>query len=271
MIRWNSRKSVRRAPGLLFVASAMAAACSGASGTVAPTGGLSCGPGTEPSHGECLVTQPEADAAAMDSGGSDVGPNDSPSNSDAVGADSETGTGTLDGSPQSADDPCPDSTMPPLWADCSSQCAVQTVQDAAPGVCGNGGGNNLVCATFALDAPGMPEIPIPESDVTIRTPATAVPACETACPPDGGPPTTAAVVLLFDLYHKYGTLTVGAPWHISTPDWGAHPIPDPASCSRSGPHDACAPVGLTTIAIVWTDDPTPAARNIVIRNDTTCP
>ncbi len=181
-----------------------------------------------------------------------------------------TATNTVDASDSGR---CNDPSLPPLWADCSGRCAPDAVGDAAPGTCGSGGGNNLVCPSYPSD--GIKPVIIPPDDITIRTPDHAVPGCAIGCAP--GAATTAAVVFRANLAEPRSIVQVSEPWHVTVktplpydPDSGLDPYPVQCFPPPSSSADTCAQI-QNGLVIVWTAAPNPPATDIVIRKGLSCP
>lgn len=256
-------------------------ACSASSSTIGPT----CGQGTTLVADQCVAIV-DRDATIVEDATAEDGPGREPSSDgssdgtnpivgDALMGDSSEAT---DGSPVAdadaaalrTSDPCPGSSLPPLWADCSDQCSVEGGFDAS--TCGTSSGDyDLVCPGPYTSVGTIYTLLPTGGDLTLRTPDHAVSACVAQCTSDGGPRVTAALV--FGAHAGNYDIEVGAPWKISTPTSVAT-AGFMSSCSGPDASLVTGPVCSSAsgvLFVVWTDDPNPPARNIVIRRGVTCP
>jgi hypothetical protein len=280
-LRMVIRPVLRFFPNAFLLATAVA--CSGGGGV---TLGATCGAGTTAENGQCVVGS-SADASMTDASTIDASidalfdeadtPRGNPVDSSAAdsltdsGVDAPSGPDGPVSNPIDTPDPCPDSSLPPLWADCSGQCASAGGSFDASS-CGTSGNYPLVCP--GAYTPGLgPYTYTPNmSDFTLRTPGNAVPACLVECPSDAGPQVTAAIVFAAGGDPKF-TIEVGLPWRISAIPYQNFPQGTFFACvgpSITPLSGSCvnADVGLYA---VWTDAPDPPARNIVVHQNVVCP
>ena len=237
---------------------------------------VQCGPGTRLSKGECLEVPADGspnDGSLGDGPSGETAPADASGVSDAAtdastditvraetgGSDATDAQG--DGNTIGADDPCPDSSLPPLWSDCSGQCLA--VDAGGTSLCGTGGGSGLVCPSYYLPPVGTPGLPT--TNVVIRTPDHPVSFCEQTCTSDAQVGITASVAFLAP---HHATIEVGLPWHIAvSPNYDVV-----AGCGNRSPYQSGAQCldAFSEVVSIWTDALDPPAKNIIIRYDVSC-
>jgi hypothetical protein len=274
----SPRLNVQPAARALMHATLLAAAvgCSGGGVTL----GAECGEGTKNQNGVCVASPLDGGVAAVDA------PADSAEESAADGGEgidapvtplmADTGTDAtqtpdaVNTDPLTTPDPCPDSSLPPLWADCSNQCPSQGGSFDA-GTCGTSGDYALVCP--APYTTGVSTILPSNMDLTIRTPATAQPACQSQCLSDVGPPVTAAIVFAAPANGTF-TIQVDLPWRVSViPNQGGLAQGTLIGCEGPLLPKLSTPCvdAHSGLYAVWTDVPAPPPRNIVVRQHASCP
>jgi hypothetical protein len=217
-----------------------------------------CGRGTPLDNGECVASQDASSSDAL----ADVAVADV----DLDGSALADGDAASDAAPP---DPCPDSTYPPTWVDCSGQCSPSLPANA-----------NCYASTAGLACPSGPTWQgtpaVPSFPATIRTPQGPSPVCEGLCSV-AGPSLHEKVTnaLLFAVHPPamtYAEIRVSDPWwaqemvnnSLGPPNSNYYPnvIRSDNNVgwrSRTG----CLRINSGVVE-VGTTDPDPPSRNITI-------
>jgi hypothetical protein len=238
---------------LLIVAFSMAvalaaAACSGASPAARLTDAatLACGPGTVASHGQCVVAEAASEAESpplADTSTPEV-------ITDSSLAEGDSPLDGHDGGAQLTSDPCPTSSSPPIWYDCSGDC-VPSGASNGPAACSAAG---FLCTTVGLVIPN-------QISGTFRTPSNASSACKTLCP--SSVDVISGEVYFYTPGAPFGpaVVRVAAPWKVT--DMSLAPLGS-GSCPvfPDAGASTCLVVPRNHVITVWTDDPNPPARNV---------
>jgi hypothetical protein len=239
----------RRTGKTLCVATvAVAVAAAGASCSSTTINNTSCGPGTMPENGVCVVApndsaSPDGDAATAPADGDatpgadtssnagDAPPTDAPSGADGPGDDggpTEAAAG--------ADDPCPAQTAN---VNCSTTCGGSSASCSMETSCGN--------------STAIPIMTVTQLPFVFRTPSHPAPsdACAMGC--------SVPVYYWVQIYVETGAptlVTVGPSWRFTVSPTC------PGSVGWSA--DGCIYLPQGGYINVWTDDPQAPSRNIVI-------
>lgn len=221
--------------------------CSGSTGDLSGTEDAAGGSNRHPAGGDASITDAASpfDTTSSASANSTV----NGGHTDDAAISEWDGSATLS-------DPCPGSNLPPLWADCSGQC--EPLDSSPSDVYCNDQGFYLICS----EEPSDRILTVPGTSATIRTPTRASTVCQEQCAPADGGPSPIATALTFWVDNTSNTplsITVGPPWSISA-------LAGSICNGREGTKQLCATAYPgDRLYGVWTSDPDPPARNIVIQ------